>query len=137
MPDPLELDTRDLEATPVFIRVVEAGLAEASVAVFAALGPITKDVACVVHLDLADGPTVIANLEIPERAAPVVELIASGLVPTTAIEAVRHGGRIPSRDILFCRAGDVALTATEIEVERQASHPIRQAVPVTGRGIAG
>jgi hypothetical protein len=42
MPDSLELGARDLEGAPVLVGVVEAGLAETSVAVFVVARPIPK-----------------------------------------------------------------------------------------------
>ncbi|MEU7906272.1 hypothetical protein [Actinoplanes sp. NPDC049118] len=55
-------------------------MTEASVAVVIVSTAIAENPARVVDLDLAGGPAVIANLEIPDRAAPPVELIASGFL---------------------------------------------------------
>ena len=65
-PDPLELGVGDLEGAPVLVGVVEAGLAETSVAVFVVSGSVTQDAAGVVHLYLTDGPAFAVRLEIPE-----------------------------------------------------------------------
>jgi hypothetical protein len=45
---------------------------------------VAENTAGVIYLDLPNGPTVIVNVEIPDRAAPAVELITAGLVPATA-----------------------------------------------------
>lgn len=95
--------------------ILAARVAETAVAVLLATGAVAQNAAGVVHLGLANGPAVITYLEVPERVAPAVEFITSCLVPTTAIEAIRHSGKVPSRDALFCRddvriSVDIAIT---------------------------
>jgi hypothetical protein len=66
VPDPFELGVSCLEGAPVLVGVVEAGLAETSVAVFIMSGPVAQDGAGAVYLDLTDGPAFFVRLEIPE-----------------------------------------------------------------------
>jgi hypothetical protein len=110
VPHTLELGFRDLEVAPLVTRAVQARFAETSVAVLLVGRAVTENAASVVYLDLANGPAVSTDFEVPDRMAPVGELIASGLVPATAIETIRHGGKLPSHDILFCRRWCVTLS---------------------------
>jgi hypothetical protein len=48
---------------------------------------VAEHVAAVVDLDLADGPAGTVDLEVPDGPPPVVEIVASGLVPAAAEKA--------------------------------------------------
>jgi hypothetical protein len=118
VPDPLKLGSRDFDAAPVLIRVVETCLAEPSVDVLLVPEAVAENTAGVMYLDLPNGPTVIVNVEIPDRAAPAVELITTGLVPATAVETARHGGKLPPRGVLNCRCDTMSHFASGLAVRR-------------------
>ena len=62
----LERLSRNHVGAPVFVRFVEARLPQASVLVFLMSGPVAKDRAVVVRLNLPNGPAILADLEVPD-----------------------------------------------------------------------
>jgi hypothetical protein len=87
MPYAFEFSSGDHVLAPVLTGIVEARLAQASVLVLLVARSVAEHGAGVVHLHLPYGPTIIADLEVPDGISPAIEFVSTYVIPPTAKEA--------------------------------------------------